>query len=595
MNASYSVTGRRWKMAQAEERQVLHLAQKFQLPGIVARLLVVRGLHPEQAADFLEPRLKTMLPDPLHLNDMARAVERAAHAVAHQQPIAVFGDYDVDGATSTALLLRYFRTIGHPIGYYIPDRLTEGYGPNAAAFARLASAGMRLILTVDCGTTAFAPLEAAAGLGLDVVVLDHHLSEAAMPSALAIVNPNRLDETSPHGTLAAVGVVFLFLIALTRALEDSGFFQRAPRPDLLSMLDIVALGTVADVVPLSGVNRAFVAQGLKVLAARRNIGLKALSDVARMDEKPSSYHLGFLLGPRVNAGGRVGQCDLGARLLSTDNPLEAAELAAQLDGYNQERKILEDIALQEAIAQAEQQAGEAPVLLVAASGWHPGVIGIVAGRLKERYHRPSIVVALDKGVGKGSGRSISGVHLGNLVLAARQQGYLVAGGGHAMAAGLTIEAKKISAFTDFLNDRVRQQLAATPLEPTLAIDAVAPLSAITAELATTLERLAPFGMGNAQPRFAFHDVLLLQAEPMGAQGAHLRLLLGTGSQQIPPVKAVCFRAFEGDLGQFLLERRGRRVHLAGTIQRDTWGGANKAQVFVDDAMAVEAVSASHAA
>src|SRR5437870_2707699 len=397
-----SVCGRRWRTREPDPGLAAAIAQRHGLPEIVGRLLAQRGIGIDEASGFLAPRLRDQLPDPLHLRDMDRAVARLLRAVRDAEPIVVFGDYDVDGATSAALLLRFFAAVGARASVYVPDRMREGYGPNAPALLRLKSDGAAVVVTVDCGATAHEPLAAAAEAGLDVIVIDHHVTEPLLPRALALVNPNRLDETSPHGALAAVGVAFLLVVALNRALREAGWYGGRAEPDLLQWLDLVALGTVCDVVPLTGVNRALVAQGIKVARRGENPGLRALAAVGRVNSPIDAYHLGFVLGPRVNAGGRVGASDLGARLLATDDPVLAAELATRLDGYNRERREIEARTLESAIAQVESAPQASSLVFAAADGWHPGVIGIVAARLKERYERPACVVALADGIGRGS-------------------------------------------------------------------------------------------------------------------------------------------------------------------------------------------------
>ena len=471
-----SLTGRRWTARGLDERAALALAQRLALPEPVARVLAGRGIGLEEAEAFMAPTLRAQLPDPFHLRDMARAAARVAEAVMSGEAIAVFGDYDVDGATSAALLKRFFAAVGVPIRVYIPDRLKEGYGPNAPALLRLKAEGMRLVITVDCGTSALEPLAVAADAGLDVIVVDHHVAEPKLPPAYAVVNPNRLDETSPHRQLAAVGVAFLLVVAANRALREAGWYRQHSEPDLMQWLDLVALGTVCDVVPLTGINRALVTQGLKVMARRANPGLKALADSARLDERPNAYHLGFLLGPRVNAGGRVGEADLGARLLTTSDPADAADLAQRLERYNQERQEIEARVLEEAIAAADARALGA-VVFVAGQGWHAGVIGIVASRLKERYNRPAFVVALEGEIGKGSGRSVGGIDLGSAVIAAKQAGLLLQGGGHAMAAGLTVAADRLDELRDFLETRIGREIAERRIVPTLALDGALALGA----------------------------------------------------------------------------------------------------------------------
>ena len=460
-----SLAGRRWVRRSADERTVLTLQQRLGVSDIVARVLAGREIGVEDAADFLSPTLRAALPDPGHLLDMDKAVARLVAAVEAGERVVVFGDYDVDGATSSALLVRYFRALGVEIGVYIPDRVAEGYGPNAAALERLAGEGVNVVVTVDCGITAHDPLAAGQAAGLDVIVVDHHVAEPRLPVAAAVVNPNRLDDPSPHGQLAAVGVTFLLLVALNRALREAGRFAGGGEPDLLGLLDLVALGTVCDVVPLTGVNRALVAQGLKVMARRQNVGLTALADVARMDQAPGVYHAGFLLGPRLNAGGRVGEAGMGWALLTTEDMTAARAMAQRLDGFNTERQALEAAVLADALARVEAAGGDAPVVTVAGEGWHPGVIGIVASRLVERLGRPVCVVAVNDGVGKGSGRSISGVDLGSAVIAARQKELLVNGGGHKMAAGFTVEPGKLDLLAAFLEERLAEAVAAAQAPP----------------------------------------------------------------------------------------------------------------------------------
>ena len=582
-----SMGGRRWEARLADQRLGLALAQRLDLPEIVGRVLAGRGVGLDNADDFLSPSLRTALPDPSHLRDMDRAVDRLAAAIAAREPIAVFGDYDVDGATSTALVSRFLRSLGVPVVVYVPDRMTEGYGPNEAAMAKLAGRGIRVVITVDCGTTAFAALDAARRLNLDVVVVDHHIGEPELPAAHAVVNPNRFDETSTHGQMAAVGVAFLLLVGLNRALRDGGVYDRlgmAP-PDLMGLLDLVALGTVCDVVPLTGVNRAFVSQGIKVLGRRRNVGLARLSDVARLDETPEAYHLGYVLGPRINAGGRVGRADLGARLLGSDDIDESTGLAMELDRLNTERREIEAAVEAEALELAERQA-DAPFIMVAHQGWHPGVIGIVAGRLKERFHRPVFVVAADGAIGKGSGRSVPGVDLGTAVTAARQAGLLVNGGGHAMAAGLTVPLDRLVELHGFLAERIVAQTGGEPPAPRLGLDGVLAVGGATSALVDVLERIGPFGTGNAQPRFALSAVRILKADVVG-QG-HIRVIMGAddGSR----LKGIAFRAADGPVGATLLQARGLPLHVAGGLRRDRWQGRDDVQMFIDD---VASAAAGH--
>lgn len=575
-----SLSGKRWRARLDDARLGLALAQRLDAPEIVGRVLAARGVGIDDADAFLAPSLRTMLPDPSHLLDMDRAVERLAAALEADEPIAIFGDYDVDGATSTAVLKRYLDAAGARTLFYIPDRMAEGYGPNTPAMLSLKEQGAKVVVTVDCGISAFEPLAAAKEAGLDVLVVDHHIAEARLPEACAIVNPNRFDETSPHRQLAAVGVSFLLLVGLNRHLREIQWFQRKglPAPDLMGLLDIVALGTVADVVPLTGVNRALVSQGLKVMARRRHVGLARLADVANMDEAPDTYHLGFLLGPRINAGGRVGKADLGARLLLTDDSDEAVGLAMELDRLNRERREIEAAVEEEAMEQAERQAG-APFILVAHQGWHPGVIGIVAGRLKEKYHRPVFVVGFDGDIGKGSGRSVPGVDLGSAVTAARQAGLLVNGGGHAMAAGITIELDKVEKVHAFLAERIEEQIGENGLVATLGIDGVLAPSAADLRLVGLLEKVGPYGTGNPTPRFALPGVRIVRADVVG--NGHVRCIMAGGDGA--RVKGIAFRKADSELGNALLASGGRAINVAGTLRRDSWNGRENVQLFIDDA------------
>jgi single-stranded-DNA-specific exonuclease len=583
-----SYGGRAWRQRRADDRQGLAIAQRFCIPELVGRLLAARHVTVDSAASFLNPTLRELLPDPSGFRDMDRAVERLLQAITRQEKIAVFGDYDVDGATSAALLHRFFAAVGIAVRLYIPDRLTEGYGPNAPALLRLREEGIAVVITVDCGITAFAPLAAAATAGLAVIVLDHHVAEPQLPAAAAVVNPNRLDETAGHGQLAAVGVTFLLVVALNRALRTGGWYgESRAEPDLMQWLDLVALGTVCDVVPLTALNRALVGQGLKVMARRGNIGLVALADVAGLKETPGTYHAGFVLGPRINAGGRIGAADLGVRLLTTADPAEAAALARHLDVLNAERRVLEQTTLEAAIAQVEgQRTPERALVFASGEGWHPGVIGIVAGRLKERYGRPACVVATADGVGKGSGRSVNGLDLGSAVIAARQAGLLINGGGHAMAAGFTVATERVADLAAFLNERVASA-AGGPIVPLLEIDGAIAGAAATPELAQMVERLAPFGSGNPEPRFAVTDLRVVRGEVVG--DGHVRLLLaGNGGTRL---KAIAFRSADGPLGQALLRGGGAPLHLAGNLRADNWQDREGVQLIVDDGAPAQAAGA----
>ncbi|MFV3073203.1 single-stranded-DNA-specific exonuclease RecJ [Niveispirillum fermenti] len=579
-----SITGRRWKARNSDERLALALAQAHGLPELVGRLLAGRGVGVEEAERFLTPTLRAFMPDPSVLHDMDVAAERLARAIRDGEKVAVFGDYDVDGATSTALLNRFFRSLGRELRVYIPDRIEEGYGPNLPALLKLKAEGVVLVVTVDCGVTSFDPLHGAVAAGLEVVVVDHHKAEPRLPAVTAVVNPNRLDEPAggPLSTLAAVGVTFLLIVAVNRALRKSGFYSNGrTEPDLMSWLDIVALGTVCDVVPLVGLNRAFVAQGLRVMGKRANIGISALADVAGVNEAMDAYHAGYIIGPRVNAGGRVGRADLGTTLLATESAAEAAALAKELHAFNAERRAIEAAVLDDAIAMMDAEVDTCPELVLAVGeGWHPGVIGIVASRLKDRYSRPACVVALDGVLGKASGRSVRGVDLGSAIIAARQAGLLVAGGGHAMAAGFTVERERIDDLRAFLRERIARQLDDVgPLVPSMSLDGAMSVRAANTELLRHLERLAPYGTGNAEPRFAVTDARIVKADVVGAN--HVRCIL-TGSDG-SRLKSIAFRAMDGDLGPALLQSGGRPMHLAGTLRPDRWNGNDGVQLLIDDA------------
>jgi len=577
-----SAAGRRWYSREGDARTGLAMAQRYGLPEIVGRIMAARGVQLDEAEAWLDPTLRDMLPDPSHLKDMDRAAECVAAAIQAGETVAIFGDYDVDGATSTALLQRFFEAAGGRIMTYIPDRIKEGYGPNAPALLSLKQRGAALAITVDCGITAFDALEEAADGGLDVIVVDHHVAEPRLPRALAVVNPNRLDDGSPHGQMAAVGVAFLLAVAVNRVLRQAGWYGDRPAPDLRQWLDLVALGTICDVVPLNGVNRALVAQGLKVMARRGNQGIVALADLSRMNEAPEAWHAGFLLGPRVNAGGRVGEAGLGTALLTAPDYATALPLAQKLDAHNTERKEIEAACLEQAIAQVEGASMHDGLVYAVSEGWHPGVIGIVAGRLKERFNRPACVVAMEDGVGKGSGRSVAGVDLGTAVIAARQDGLLISGGGHAMAAGFTVAADRQDAFREFLAGRIAAQTGDGGPVAELGLDGVLQPRGATVELAGALQKLAPFGAGNREPRFAISAARIAKADVVGSD--HVRCIL-TGEDG-GRLKAIAFRCADRPLGQLLLKSAGLPLHIAGQIRIDRWQGRESVQMIIDDAAAV---------
>jgi single-stranded-DNA-specific exonuclease len=549
---------------------------------LVEQLLLARGCPPDQLSQYRDPTIRAFMPDPAIFRDMEKAAARLADAIIAQEKVTVFGDYDVDGATSAALLIRLFRALGLEAGYYIPDRLMEGYGPSGTALVKLAQSGSTLIITVDCGAQAFEALAMAKAAKVDVVVVDHHQCATTLPDAFALVNPNRLDETegAAHGHLAAVGVAWLLGAALLRELRSRDYFGIRAEPKLLELLDIVALGTVADVAQLRGLNRAFVAQGIKIMAARRNLGLDALITASRLNRAPLCSDLGFALGPRINAGGRVGKSDLGVRLLITEDAEEAKDIAEQLDQLNGERRAIEADVQTEAEQSAAGQDNRA-VAVVSGKGWHPGVIGIVAGRLKEKMNRPAIVIAVDgDGIGKGSGRSISGVDLGAAILSAKDQGLLIAGGGHAMAAGLTVAADKIDALSDFLEDRLSAAVTRASEGRSLLIDAVVTTGGVTPALVDALEAGGPYGMGWPAPRVAAGPMRVIKADIVGTN--HVRAIMAGDDGR--SLKCVAFRAGETELGQAILHApKDRRLWVAGRVKIDDWGSRPAAEMHIDDA------------
>ncbi len=549
---------------------------------LLARVLAGRGVAPDAAEAYLAPTLRNLLPDPSTLKDMEAASARIADAIERGDKIAIFGDYDVDGAASSALLADYFAMVGAPSLIHIPDRIFEGYGPNVEAVRSLAEAGAKLLITVDCGTTSHAPLAEARRLGLDPIVLDHHQSPEVLPEAI-LVNPNRQDDLSGLGQLCAAGVVFMTLIALNRTLRARGFFSSArPQPDLLLGLDLVALATIADVAALTGINRAFVAKGLSLMRARARPGLKALFDVAGADGPPRPYHLGFLIGPRINAGGRIGDAALGARLLSLADPIEARRIAEELDRLNRERQEMERATLDEAEGEALASVGlddSGSVVLAAAEGWHPGVVGLVASRLKDKFRRPAFAIALGgDGVGTGSGRSIQGVDLGRVVRAAVDAGVLVKGGGHAMAAGVTILRERVDDFRRFLEENLAVQVAARRAGEVLLIDAALTASAARPDLMAALDRAGPYGAGNSEPIFALPAHRLIDVADVGNGHVRLRAEAGDGAK----IDGIAFRAAAEPLGRALHAGRGALMHLAGTLALDHWGGRDRVQLRLVD-------------
>lgn len=585
LGVARSLTDKLWRDRLDVRRaaQALAIVQRHQLPELLARVLAGRGVDIDAVADFLDPTIRKLLPDPFTVTEMEAAAKRIADAAVRGEKVAIFGDYDVDGATSAALLAWHLRHCGLDPLIHIPDRIFEGYGPNSEAVRALAAKGATLLVTVDCGTTSIEPLAEAKRLGMSVVVIDHHQAGTELPVVDALVNPNRLDDLSGLGHLAAVGLVLVTLVAVNRELRQRGFWSsEMPEPDLLGMLHHVALGTVADVAPLIGLNRAFVAKGLIAMRRRDHVGHTALMDVARLNGPPEAWHLGFMLGPRVNAGGRIGRADLGVRLLLEGDSVEAARIAAELDRLNSERRVIEQAAEAQAEAEALASIGledKLAVIVTASEGWHPGVVGLVASRLKEKFSRPAFAIALEPGgIGTGSGRSIAGVDLGKAVRQAVADGLLLKGGGHAMAAGVTLRKEKLAEFRAYLENALARDVAEARHVNELYIDGAVSARAVTPELATTLNRAGPFGSGNPEPVLALPAHQLVFADEVGQ--AHLRLRFKSGDGAI--VNGIAFRSVGQKLGNALLANRGQQLHVAGSLSVDRYQGAERVQFRVVD-------------
>ncbi len=576
LGVSRSFSGRRWVLGEIDEEGARTLALKHGLPGVLARLLLGRGISADAVADYLNPTIKRLLPEPLTLADMDKAVARMLTALAGGEGIAVFGDYDVDGSCSAALLYDFLSAVGAPPRLYIPDRMTEGYGPSARALLRLKEEGAGLVVTVDCGAGAVEALAAAREAGLDVIVLDHHAVES-LPPAFAHVNPNRIGDASGLGHLCAAGIVFLFLVALNRALREGGRHAGA-EPDLRDYLDLVGLATVCDVVPLTGVNRAFVQAGLARLSKSDRPGLAALTRIAGVAPPFTPYHLGFVFGPRINAGGRVGRCGLGADLLTATDATTAEEFAAALDTHNRERRVIEQIILDEAMAQAATQ-DNWPFLFLAGEGWHPGVVGIVAGRLKERFGKPAFVAGFEGGLGRGSARSVAGFDVGAAIRSAREAGTLEAGGGHAMSAGFSLHHEQTEPFRAFLAELFAKTGESLTGVETLTLDGVVSPAGATTSLVQDIARAGPFGAGNPEPVLVVPDVQVAFADIVGKDHVRLRLVGGDGGR----LDAIAFRTADTDLGRALLDARGKRIHAVGRLRAEEWNGRQRVQLQVDDA------------
>ncbi|MCE3255227.1 MAG: recJ [Rickettsiaceae bacterium] len=589
-----SVLKKTYKKSAIDERLALTIQQRFGVASSVAKILSTRAASDnfdfEEIENFLNPTVKASLPDPFTLLDMDVAVKKIISAIKNKQKITIFGDYDVDGATSSALLKRFFAAVGVQAGIYIPDRILEGYGPNVEALLNLKKQGTDLVITVDCGTTSFEPLQAASEVGLEVIVIDHHVGAFEKPQAIAIINPNRLDEQFAHKNLAAVGVSFLLAVAVNKALREENFYQsnNISEPNLLSWLDLVALGTVCDVMTLDGVNRALVAQGLKVMKSRSNTGIRALCDVANLDEEPSSYHLGFVIGPRINAGGRVGRADLGARLLSTEDEDEAARIASELNIYNNQRKDIEQNILEEAKTHLEKTHQNNPVLLAASASWHQGVVGIVASKIKDLYQKPTAIIAIKDGIGKASCRSISGVDFGSAIIKAKLQGLLIAGGGHKMAAGFSVEESKIDELQNFLNEELSAAIELASQNKISELADILDINSANLGLAKEVMRLEPFGVGNAKPRFLIKDLQIVEAKLVGQSAKHIRCIFSAKTMAGWQGRLVgfAFNAMDSNLGEILLSKNGSKpVAIIGQVNINNWMASENLQLLVEDLVA----------
>lgn len=568
-----------------DERRAELIAQRFALPLPVARIIASRGIPVDDVANFINPKLQNLIPDPFCMKDMEKAAKRIAEAIVKKQKVAIIGDYDVDGATSSSVLRLYLESVGIEPEIHIPER-DEGYGPSRQAFDEFAALGAELVITVDCGTTAFDVFDYAGSLNIPVIVLDHHEAEVRLPEVYAVVNPKRLDESDDYPYLkymAAVGVVFCTIVAVNRELRKQGFFAGREEPNLLQWLDLVALGTVCDVVPLLGLNRAFVRQGLRIMSLRSNTGLRALIDKSGISEAPSAFHLGYVLGPRINACGRVGEASLGNKLLCSRDDFQAGQLADKLNEFNAQRKEIEAYVLLSAIEMLEGTPQEYPIAFAAGKDWHQGVVGIVAGKLKERYNVPAFVMSIEPDEVKGSARSVPGVDLGALIIAAKEKGLLTKGGGHTMAAGFSLSEDKIEAFRRFAGEYVRQKLGEEDVAPVIEVDSALDLLGANTDFAAALELLEPFGAGNAEPKIVLEHVRIVKPGIVGA--GHVRCFLTSGNGG--SLKAMAFKIADTELGKTLLNSQGAVFDIAGVLRRDNWQGRNSVQFIIDDAIRCE--------
>jgi len=586
-----SILGLNWHQKSFDERLSVAIQQRFQTSEVLSNLLSAREISLDEIENFLDPKIKTALPNPFELSDMDKAVDHVIAAIKENKKITIFADYDVDGATSAATLKRFFREAGIDVGIYIPDRVLEGYGPNSEALLNLKRTGTDLVITLDCGTVAFKPLEDAAAVGLDIIVIDHHLGVLEKPQSIAVINPNLLDEKFPHKNLCAAGVSFLFAVAVNKKMREAGFYAAKKEPNLLNLLDLVALGTVCDVMSLTGLNRAFVAAGLKVLKQRKNLGLREICDLAGLDEEPSAYHLGFVIGPRINAGGRVGKSDLGARILSSEDEEEVKEIALQLENFNKQRKDLEVQVLETAVKALESGIDgfktTDPIIFAVSKNWHQGVIGIVASRLKDLYNKPVAVIAIDDSgkKGKASCRSISGIDFGGEILKARFADLLIEGGGHAMAGGFSVLPEKISELHKFFCQNLGEKVAEICAQKRAEFDIAIDLAQVNIELLQELANLEPFGVGNMRPKFILRNVQKMRCGIIGKTAEHIsgifsaKNALGFSGQ----IQAIAFRSAGTALGEILLDpKHTSPMNLVGTLNINSWMGVEKVQMIIED-------------
>lgn len=581
-NQSLSVSGCRWNFAQVDDGQCSRIADRYNIPLYLARILCLRGVKFDAVEDFMFPKLQNLMPDPYVLKDVQKAAERIADAIQAKQKIAIIGDYDVDGATSTSILVRFLRQTGVEAYVHIPSR-EEGYGPSELAFAEFEREKIDLVITIDCGTTAFEVLNHAAEKGFDIIVIDHHEAEVLLPKVYAVVNPKRLDEDNQYPYLqhmSAVGVGFLTLVAVNRLLRQRGFYSERPEPDLIELLDLVALGTVCDVVPLVGLNRAYVRQGLKVMAKMGNTGLKHLMKILNMSEPPATYHLGFMLGPRINACGRVGDASLGSKLLCSEDDNEAQILAEKFNQFNIERKEIENYVLLQAIEQVEGKEQEYPMAFVYGSDWHQGVIGIVAGKLRERYNIPSFVMSIEKDEVKGSARSTDGVDLGALIISAKEKGVITGGGGHTMAAGFSLTEEQIPLFRKFVGEYISERLGSERIAPVINIDCITSLGGVNESFADNISMLEPFGTANPEPQVMVRNVMISWPQIVGS--GHIKCSLTNGYGDKLP--AIAFRAADNEVGRAMLENKGGLYDVLGTVKSDCWQGRRRVQFVISDLM-----------